>query len=497
LLQIAFFRESEDNNKEVPLCDIYIPFKLQDYNMGSFIDANEILKKGIEEGRKLYPRLKQLADSLDAIYGKQTIVRNRLPESPKLKFKEVKVNGLEKTSYDFFIHTLDFSINRYYSAKELASKVRRTFGTRYYERILYSITCNEDSTCSIQFDVVENPLNFVKVGLHYSKFSGIGVIGNFTTRNFFTPNSRSLVSINLGESLRLKGEHLQYIGRLKNFAFSLSTQFDRFDIVTYDELRKTGLYKQNYWEFSEQFHYSGNRNFLVGLGHRFEWLHYNPSISPELAFKGSNEFSSFFTFIQHNTLDRAIYPAKGVKIEAEGGRTMRQNTNVNFLINGHVPNDPDSIQVDNHSFFYTNISAEGYLPMSKNTTMFLLAQSGINFNYSRNVMNEYIVGGMNKLFRHQILFAGLQEGAVYSPAVAMVQAGVRTRIFHNAYLAGRANVLFNNFISKSVFFPAKDFYSGYALTFSYNFALGPLDLSFGYCDQTKNVQTSVNLGIPF
>ena len=33
--------------------------------------------------------------------------------------------------------------------------------------------------------------------------------------------------------------------------------------------------------------------------------------------------------------------------------------------------------------------------------------------------------------------------------------------------------------------------------FSYNFALGPLDLSMMYSDQTKKVQTYVNLGIPF
>lgn len=498
LLQIAFFRESEDNKKEVPLCDIYVPFKLQDYNMGSFADAGELLDKGIEEGRKLYPHLKQLADSLDAIYGKPPPTPKRLPDVNTIKISSIKVNGLEKTSYDFFVHTMDFSVNRTYTAKELGAKVRRAYGTRYYERILYTLDFKEDSTCGIVFDVIENPLTFAKASLHYSKFSGIGVIGNFTTRNFFTPNSRSLITMNVGESFRVKGEHLQYIGRLKNFALTLKTQFDRFDFTTYDEnFRKTGLYKQNYWEFSERFHYSASRNLILGIGHRFEWLHYNPTIAPDLAFKGRNEFSSFFTYIQHNTLNRTIYPERGVKIEAEGGRTTRQDAKVNFLVNGHIPNDPDSITVSNHPFFYTNLSAEGYLPISKKTTAFLVTQGAVNFDYSRNVMNEYIVGGMVKLFRHQILFAGLQEGSVYSPAVAMVQGGLRTRIFHNGYVSGRANVLFNNFISKSEFFKGKDFYSGYALGFSYNFALGPLDINVMYCDQTKKVQTFINLGIPF
>jgi NTE family protein len=124
-------------------------------------------------------------------------------------------------------------------------------------------------------------------------------------------------------------------------------------------------------------------------------------------------------------------------------------------------------------------------------------QGGVNFNYSRNLMNEFIVGGMTKLFRNQITFAGLQEGSLYSPALASFQGGLRAPLFTGAYLTGRANILFNNFISQSVFFKYADFYSGYAITFSYNFALGPLDMSVMYCDQTRKVQTYINLGIPF
>jgi NTE family protein len=497
LLQIAFFRESEDTKKEVPLCDIYIPFRLDNYNMGSFSDADDILQRGIEEGRKLYPRFKKLADSLNAIYGEQSIIKNRLPAVDKITISSIEVKGLEKTTHDFFIHTMDFFTNRAYTAKELTTGVRRAFGTRYYKRIIYSLVPKDDGSCHILFDVIENPFTFAKIGLHYSRFTGIGVIGNFTTRNFFTPNSRSLISVNLGESFRLKGEHLQYIGRLKNFALTLKTQFDRFDFLTYEQFKENGLYQQNYWEVSEKIHYSPARSFAIGLGHRFEWLHYYPTITPDLALKGKNEFSSFFTYINHNTLNRNSFPTKGIKIEAEGGRTLRQNPRVSFLINGEEPNDPDSIKVDNKPFFYTNITAEGYLPISKTTTAFLVAQSGINFNYSRNILNEYIAGGMVKLFRHQIIFAGLQEGSVYSPALAMIQGGIRYEIVNNVYLTGRANVLFNNLVSKSDFFKDRDFYSGYALTFSYNFALGPLDLSFMYSDQTKKVQTYINLGIPF
>jgi len=497
LLQVAFFRESEDSKKEIPLTDIYIPFKLEEYNMGSFSDAEAIIERGLAEGRLLYPRFKRLADSLNAIYGVQECPASRLPRADSVQISSFEVKGLEKTTTAFFIHTMDLQLPGRYTARQLAGMVRQAYGTRYYKSITYTLTRKTDGTYHICFMAAENPFTFAKIGLHYSRFPGIGLIGNFTTRNFFTPNSRSLVSINLGESFRLRGEHLQYIGRLKNFALTLKTQFDRFDFITYEEFKKTGIYKQNYWEMNERFHYSANRRLTIGVGHRFEWLKYNPTISPDLAFKGRSQFSTVYTYIHHHTLDRTTFPKRGMRIEAEAGRIGRQSRKVSFLLNGEPLSNPDSLQVGNKPFFYTTLVAEGYTPLTRKTVGFLYAQSGINYNYDNRAMNEFVIGGLIPFFRRQVVFAGIQEGSVYSAGYAALQGGLRWSLFPNAYLTGRANVLFNNLVSRSSFFNERDFYSGYALTFSYNFALGPLELSLMYSDQTGKVQTFINLGIPF
>jgi len=499
LLQIAFFREAEDAKKEVPLCDIYIPFQLENFSMASFGDADKILRVGMEEGRRLYPRFKALADSLDAIYGKQEIPHNRLPQHPYAQIRSYEVKGLQNTSASFFINTMNFKLNRSYTAKDLSDMVRQAFGTRYYSRITYALQPLGDNSYHIVFDITENPLTFLKAGLHYNRFSGIGIIANIISRNLILSNSRSLASINIGESFRIKGEHLQYIGRLKDFGFTVKTQFDQFDVITYEQnqSKQSGLYKQNLFEFSQKLHYSPTRSFTFGAGHKFEWLKYNPKISSGLEVKGSNRFSSFFTYIRHNSLDRVSYPRKGVKVEAEFARVSHQRVNADILLNGEKPTDPDSTRINTQPYWRAFINAEGYLPVNRKVTTFLNLQAGANFNYSRNVMNEFIVGGMTRLFRNQVTFAGMQEGALYSPAMLTLQGGVRGQLFAGAYLTGRANVLFNNFISQSDFFKYADFYSGYGLTFSYNFALGPLDLSVMYCDQTKRVQTYINLGIPF
>jgi NTE family protein len=497
LLQIAFFREAEDTKTEVPQCDIYIPFKMEKYSMGSFGDGNAILELGIEEGRKLYPRFKRLADSLNAIYGPADLRKNRLPPVNTAIISSYEVRGVERTSTDFFVHTMDLHLNKSYTAQKLANMVRKAYGTRYYSRIIYSLVPQPDSTCKIVFDVTENPFTFSKLGITYNRFTGVGIIGNLTARNFFITNSRSLVTINIGESFRIRGEHLQYLGRLKNFALVAETQFDRFDVTTYDQYKQDGLYKQSFFKFGERFQYSPSRSFTIGTGHRFEWVNYTPKISKGVEFKGSNNFNTLYSFVAYNSLDRGIFPRKGVKLYGEASRVFDQHPKISFLSNGEPLGNPDSPAISTYPYMRTTLDVESYIPFGSRASLLLNGQGGINFNYTRNVMNEFAIGGLTKVFRNQITFAGLQEGTLYTPSVAMLQGGLRVQVFANSYLTGKANVLFTNFISRSEFFQNPDFLSGYSLTYSYNFALGPLEVSTMYCDQTKKVQWYFNLGIPF
>lgn len=497
LLQVAFFREAEDRKIEVPLCDIYIPMELDKYTMASFNQAEEIIQIGLEEGRKLYPRLKKIADSLDAIYGNQEVLKNRLPKQSTERISLCEVRGLKHTTSEFFINTIDLITDRFYSPQDLSRMVRKAFGTRYYNRIVYSFVPLLDGTKKIIFEVTENPLTFSKLGLHYNEFGGISIVANLTTRNFILPNSRNLVTVNIGENMRVRGEHLQYIGRLKNFAFILGTQAERLTFTTYKNHKEDGVYKQSYFNFDGRFQFSTNRHLTAGIGSRFEWIRYNPSITSSLKLKGKNHFTTSFVFLTHNSLNRSFYPKNGVKLDIEADLVFRQYPDISFSNNGQPAVDTDSVIAGFKIYQRTILNLEGYVPMSNRFVLMMHAQSGINFNYGKSIMNEFSIGGLNPLFRNQVTFAGLKEGSFNSPSVATFQLGLRYQLFNNTYLTGRANASFSNFISESNFFSNPDFLSGYSLTFAYNFALGPLEISAMYNDQSKKLRTYVNIGIPF
>jgi NTE family protein len=497
LLQVAFFREAEDTRKQIPLCNIYVHQPLEKFGMGSFGEADQIIDSGVTEGRRLYPVFKRLADSLNAIYGPQETSGNRLPAEIPVKISSFEVKGTERTSESFFIQATGLEVNRYYSAQNLSRMVRRAFGTRYYNRITYSLEpLGSGDSSRVVFEVTENPLTFAKIGLNYNQFSGISAIINLTSRNFFTPTSRSLVTLNIGQNFRMRAEHLQYFSRGGKFAFILGTQFDQFRITSYNAgFKEAGLYDQNYFKLDGKFSYSTNRDLSFGIGNRFEWIHYDPSITSSLEFKGRNDFMTGYFFLRHNTLDRPVFPRKGTKIEAEADYVFEQSPHAQYFASNTTRNDTS---FSDKPYQRVLFSLDRYTPLARRYTLLTHAQAGMNFNYLRNIMNEFSIGGLTSNFHNQVTFAGLREGTFYSSSMATLLVGLRYQLFSNTFITGKANILFNNFItSNETFFTTPDFLSGYALTFTYNFALGPLEVSAMYSDQSKQVLGYVNIGIPF
>lgn len=494
ILQIAFFREAADTRTQIPLCNIYVSQPLEEYNMGNFGEAAQILEKGLEEGRRLYPRLKQLADSLNAIYGPEKIVTNRLPAIPAIRISSYEVNGLKHTSLGFFIQSMNLLTGHTYTADNLSRMVRRAFGTRYYNRITYSLQPQPDSTSRIVFDVDENPLTFAKIGLNYNQFSGISAILNLTSRNFFTPTSRSLVTLNIGQNFRARAEHLQYFSRRANFAFNLGAQFDDFQITTYNtRFKEAGLYDQNYFKLDGHFGYSTNRDLTIGLGSRFEYIAYDPSLTSSLEFKGNNNFITNYFYVRSNTLDRTVYPHRGIRLEAEADYVFTQNPDVQHFGSRAGSDTSFSGLPYQRLLFYF----DQYYPVARRYTLLTHLQGGLNLKYKDNIMNEFAIGGLTDQFHNQVTFAGLREGTFYSSSFAEGMLALRYQLFSNVLVTGKANILFNNFITKSDFFTTPNFLSGYALTFTYMFALGPLELSAMYSDQSRTVLGYVNIGIPF
>ena len=499
ILQVAFFRNDIDAHKQKQLCNLYINQPLDNYSMASFSSAQDIINAGIEEGRKMYPVFKHIADSLNNIYGPiASATTDLLPQVDSVRISQYQINGLQRTTKDFFLDRFQFENNRMYTAKELSRKTRKAFGSRYYNKVVYSLEPLPDGTCKIIFDVEENPLTFAKLSVTYNTFAGASAIINLTTRDFFTPYSRSLITLNAGENMRIRAQHLQYFGQSKTFTVAATTQLESVNFNTYDNFTQTGQYKQTYFSGDLVTRFALRRKYSFGAGGRYEYLHYNPSLSnADMQVRGGLNLLSLYTSLKLNTLSSTVYPQRGAKIDLEGGKYLNQSEGLTFYTKQNIITNKDSLNLGFGNYFYAKANIEHYFKATTRLNIFTKFQAGINFTRSETPLNGYFIGGLANNIRNQIVFAGLNEGTVISGSVAAGMLGLRYQLYPSSYIIGRGNILYYDFIKGSTVLSNSKFLTGYALSFGYNSLLGPLEISVMYSDQTGKLASYFSLGIPF
>ena len=465
--------------------------------MESFAKRKKIIDSGIVEGRKIFPQLKKIKDSLDSIYGPQPEITHQLPKTDSVFISSYEIKGLQHTSEEFFMHMMDFHTNQSYTGKMLSKKVVNVFGTRYYDRVIYSLVPQPDSSAKIIFDAIESPLTYAKAGLHYNEFDGVSAIANITTRNLLSPFSRDLITANIGQNFKIKGEHLQYMGPKKRLTFSLSSRFETLQFTTYDDFKSVGSYRNFYFNVDTRIQQTVNRLFSVGIGTRFERVKYKSIILSNFDINGHNQFLTSYLYTKVNTIDRNYFPRRGWKVDGELGAVYGQNPDVIFYVDGQPVQNTDSLKLNFKSYTRFNVKADHYLRLANKSTLLTSFGGGINFSSTEELMNDYVIGGLNYSFRNQICFAGVQEGTIYAPNVGTALIGYRREFSPNLFLTAKVNAAIYNFLDLNNHWQKPQFLSGYALSFGYYMLLGPLEFSVMYCDQSRKVQTYVNLGIDF
>ncbi|HEX2682466.1 MAG TPA: patatin-like phospholipase family protein, partial [Ferruginibacter sp.] len=409
LLQMAFFKEAADFKEELPLTDIYIHMPMEEYNTGSFGANSEIMKIGEDMGLQYYPVFKRLADSINALGPEPEKIAVK-PNGNPVFITDYEMRGLKKTTVPFFVHLMNFDDHRYYTAIQINKSIRRAIGSRYYQDISYELVPVSGDTARVIFTAEENPNTYLKAGVYYTRFRGINVNANLTSRDFIIPNSRSLVSVSIGESIQLEAEHFQYLGRIKNIAFISGFRLDNQTINSFRDLKVDGAYKQNYSQFFVNFQNSGNNKLATGLGTAFEYIRFTPSIRSVTEARGRFTDVKSYVYLKYNDLNQIFFPTRGLKINMELAQVYDQRPNLVLYQNGN-PVIPNGLNFENYTRLMLDASL--FAPIKKFTFLSEF-QAGINFTSTPNMLNNFLIGGLSGSFRNQVRFAGLQEATVNS-----------------------------------------------------------------------------------
>ncbi|HVI45597.1 MAG TPA: patatin-like phospholipase family protein [Chitinophaga sp.] len=499
LYQLGFYKDAEDFKEARRQCDIYVSINkyLENYSAASFGSVDSILEAGKRRGREMYPVFKHLADSLNALYPPdKPFVANRLPFAADIELSSIHVSGLVHSDPKFFLQRLHLKPGECYSPEQMRNAIRKVFGTRFYKLITYNLIPEGYGKSRMDITAEENPLTYAKFAINYNTFTGASAILNLTQRNFIVPNSRSFVSVAISENPRLQAEYFKYLGRSRDFGFGLSTYYENNGLTYYDEnFKMLQPYRTKYFNVNMNLQYSFGRDMAIGAGTRWEYIKYKPQYSPLAEVRGSTNQLNTYVYYGVNSLDRKLYPTRGLWLQVEGGLVYNQHPGIS-VSQGNQPIDFDSAGIRFNNYQRLVFSSKYYIPFSSKSALELDGNVSWNMNYNESVVNSFIVGGMNYMAHNQVPLIGLYEGEVVTPRIGAVQVAWQYEVIRNVFAIPRAG----GAIYDSGVFTNKKKYAyltGYGLGAGYSSRLGPVEATMMYNDQSGKLKFYVNMGFTF
>lgn len=497
--QITQYRDAEDLVHEKKLCDLIIEPPVEKYSAGSFGSIKEIIKIGKETGNKYYPYFKHLADSLNNIEKVKFNPEKRLPERETIVIDSFTFEGLNKTTSKFLLEKLQLDTDKPYTAREINRGFRSAYASRYYDKVYYQIKPTTKGHATLHCIVGESEMTRLKLGLSYHSYTGIGVIANATIRNLFLDKSRTFVKVAVSEFPQIHFEHNQAFGKKGYHFLNLSFESGNFPINFYEKKQKTSMYDAVNTNFDLNFSRTIGIDWKVALGTNFSKNTFSPNIADNMKFKGnSKNFYSYFRTTSLTT-NRLNFPTSGHEFSAEAGIAYHRRANIQIYNSDSISVDVSDLINNQPAFYRFMLNFTDYHPLNQKLVFFYNLQTGLTYRSQGFIFDNYYVGGIQKLAKNHLPFAGINETQITTSSIGSVLAGLQYNVTGNFMLTARANIAAYGFSTEKKFYdPEKvEFVNGYSLGLGYNLGFLPSEINAMYSPETGAVFMHVKIGVLF
>lgn len=497
--QITSYADADDEIKQKSMCDILIMPPMGSYNAASFSDYKEILRIGNEAGEKLYPRFKQLADSLNAIQQIDYDPYTRLKPEPPVTLDIIEVVGIRETTRKQLLDNMALKVGRTYSARRLSDALKRAYATLDYKYIYYELIPSEvPNHAKMRIIAEEYSSTWVKVGVLYNSFLGAAINLNYTIRNFRNTNSRSLVKLSIGDCFDGLVQSRLLFGPKNRNQLQAELRITDLNIPLYSGAKRLYVYNTSFNKVDVSYmRYMGNTS-CIGGGISFNYTTYSPDIASDIRYSGGE--SHLYGYVEQytNTLDRRFFPTKGVSSRLEAGcvfgrnlhrKTSKSMTGIDTIL----------LKLSSRPSYKISYNATVYSPISPKSSLIWEAQFGAQLNFSGLYFSEFFLGGEQSLFRYHMNFTGLKDAQIITSSFGSILLGWQTNVYNNLYMQAKVNYGVYDFIKNKTLFSPQETKQlwGFGLSVGYFIAKWPINLSVSYSPEMNKVCTSFSLGYAF
>ncbi|UAM97385.1 patatin-like phospholipase family protein [Polaribacter litorisediminis] len=487
LNQIVGYQMYDKSKNEKVKLDVYIHPDIFKYKVVDFDKKNEIIKKGEEEVEKFTKIFKEIA-------AKQTIKKKRKPikvNRARRRISSINIMGIEDYTRAYVLGKLKIREGDSLSREEISERIQLLSGTKNYDRILYSLKRKEDASYLLNFILKETKDNAtISLGAHYDFLYKSGVLANYRQKHLLNKNDLFSLDVMLGDNLRYNLNYFVDNGFYISYGFR--SRYDHFrDNAKYNLI--TGILPNvskinvNYTDFTNQLFVQTtfNRKFALGLGIEHKYLKAKTATittNNNETILDNSTYHSSFGYLTLDTYDKKYFVTKGYFADLNFKWYMASsNYNQDFKSFGQAKGTLGFATSFGDRLTFQNTHEAGFTLNNPTSNVFDFYLGGYNQNYINTFVSFY---GYD--------FADLSNNSFVKS-----EFNLRYRFYEKNYItviANYARLEDNVFENIDVF---KNIYSGYALGYSYDSIIGPIELKYSWSPDTKQNYWLFNLGFWF
>ncbi len=447
ITQSLSFVEAQSRLKQHELCDILIQPDISGLTMFSFMEAEDIIKRGEEAARQMLPQLQALVDSLEpnSVQSFEFIP----PQVDSIYINSLIIQGLRDVSRRLVLAESNIQCPTWISAKELEQAISRIYSSQFFERVSYKLIPS-DKGSDLIIRVIEKSTDLFRVGLRYDSDFKASLLLNTTFRNLAEHGSNLVMDLRLGEQSQIDLQYFIHTGFKYQFGLHARANYTSQIVDIYQNKKREASMRLRTVTGDVLLGTIFSSTAIMGFGLKGEFDIIKTRIGSEEWSSGDSKFLALFGLIRMDTFNRAVFPGSGQSLLLRSTLTAeRIARNANFT----------------HHYFDWQVS----YPIDPKLSLLSRLQIGTTTGSNIPLSHKLILGGVDS-------FLGLKFQERCGKHLQALQLGVQYEFLSKRFILIRWNMGNTSDQWKNLFIRNRAI-MGYGITAGAATPIGPIEFT--------------------
>lgn len=494
LLQINNFRTINAMKNKASMADIYIKPNIANFSVLSFDEGSDIIANGEAAALESIEALNDIKKSQEVL-----IERPYLKITDSIRIKSIAIDGNERYTRSYLLGKLKLRGNETLSYKDFKKRINNLIATNNFETFRYQLQPTDSINQFRLYGKIQESeaTTFLKLGIHYDALYKSAILANFTKKRLLFNNDIASLDMILGDNSRFNFDY--FIDKGFYISLGVKSRFNQFDkninpqltleegSPLLDDLNKIDVKLQ---DFTNQIYIQTlfRKDFSLRLGGEHKRL----KITSETLFSENQEddfvfentdYLSIFGRLKYDSYSHPIFPKRGAYFSGD----FHWYLNASDFIPGFEPFSIAKADIGYAFSFSEKLALKsetsGGFSIGENSTSTLdFALGGYANNFINNLYSFY---GYD--------FVDITGDSFVKACFTLDYEWLKKH--HITLAANYANVE-NGLFETGNWFSSPD-YTGYALGYSLETFIGPLEAKYTYSPDTGEDYWFFNLGFWF